>query len=111
MTPELVLELHDLDLLRAELAERGGLARLSRMGFTVDAPHALERARTRLLESVDHRWLHHYERARLRYGRGVVAVRDRVCLGCFVTLPTSTNPGAGDSLTVCESCGRVLVWR
>jgi len=110
VTTDPVLDLHDLDLMRAELGERGGVERLRRLGFAPEAIAGLERARTRLLESVDRRWLHHYERARQRYGRGVVAVRDRVCLGCFVTLPTSTSPGAGQSTTVCESCGRVLLW-
>ena len=38
-------------------------------------------------------------------------MRERVCLGCFVTLPTSASPGVGESLTLCESCGRILYWR
>ena len=51
-----------------------------------------------------------YERARLRYGRGMTAVRERACQGCFIKLPTAAAPGQG-SVRTCESCGRVLYWR
>ena len=30
--------------------------------------------------------------------------------GCYMTLPTSAAAGA-DTLAVCESCGRILIWR
>jgi hypothetical protein len=106
-----LLQLHDLDLLLREVRESVSRGRLQRMGFGVPEPGAPERARVRLLAGVDRRWLSHYERARERYTRAVVAVRDRVCLGCHVTLPTSASPGAGETLTLCESCGRILYWR
>src|SRR5438552_2486014 len=80
----------------------------------VAIPHAralaVQRARARLTAARERRWLTVYERAHARYGRGLAAVRGRVCQGCFITLPTSALPGP-ESPTVCESCGRVLCWR
>lgn len=108
--PAPVLELQDVDLLLRELSAPAAAGRLRRLGFDPPAPERLARQRGRLLEALDRRWVAHYERARERYGRAVVQVRARVCLGCFVTLPTSAAPGAGETLTVCESCGRILYW-
>jgi predicted nucleic acid-binding Zn-ribbon protein len=100
-------ELHDLDLL---LEESRSLGALDRLGLALDGRAALERARDRLTEAADRRGLSSYERARLRYGRGMAAVRDRVCQGCFMLLPTAAVP-APASVQVCESCSRVLYWR
>ena len=106
-----ILQLHDLDLLLAESRDSRWLARLKKLGFDVGPPAVLERARAKLLGSIDRRWLNHYERAVRRYGRAVAVVRDRVCQGCFITLPTSASPSAEEALTLCESCGRILYWR
>jgi predicted nucleic acid-binding Zn-ribbon protein len=52
-----------------------------------------------------------YERSLGRYGRGLSAVRQRVCLGCRLTLPTSAAPPPGlAQLHLCEGCGRLLLW-
>ena len=108
--PATVLELQDLDLLLDELGSAAMQRRLARLGFAVPA-HGPERERAQVMESLERRWAQHYERAHQRYGRAVVRVRERVCLGCFITLPTSASPGPGEWLTVCESCGRILCWR
>ena len=105
-----LLQLHDLDLLERELADRKAQTRLRRFGLAMVPSNVIERARQQCLESIDPRWLYHYERSNQRYGRGVVAVRDRVCQGCHITLPTSRMPNAAGALTLCEFCGRVLYW-
>ena len=105
-----LLQLQDLDLLIGEFRSAESRTRLSRLGLVCEDSVPLERQRHRLFEAVDPRWQRHYERASVRYGRGVVAVRERVCQGCRVTLPTSASPGPGESLTLCESCGRILFW-
>lgn len=111
MSGSTLLDLHELDLQLAEASHPATLARLRKLGFEPEEPAGVARVRARLLAAVEKRWVQHYERALQRYGRGLVAVRDRVCLGCFVTLPTSASPGAGESLTLCEGCGRILYWR
>jgi predicted nucleic acid-binding Zn-ribbon protein len=105
-----LLVLSDLHLLDAELGDARAQARLRKLGLAM-APHKdLERTEQRVTAVIDRRWTFHYDRARRRYGRGLVAVRERVCLGCRIQLPTSKTPSAAGALTLCESCGRVLYW-
>jgi hypothetical protein len=105
-----LVALHDADLLLEEAHAPDGRRRCRALGLALPGVGAVERARRQLHEQLDPHWTRAYERARHRYGRAVVAVRDRVCQGCYMALPTSASPGA-EALTVCESCGRILVWR
>jgi len=47
-----VLQLHDLDLLLNEARDPKSRARLKKLGFEVQDPVVLHRARTRLLQSI-----------------------------------------------------------
>lgn len=106
-----VVLLSDLDALIREAGDPSSSARLRKLGFELEGVPRLVAARVRLTEGMDRRWTVAYERAHQRYGRAVVAVRDRVCSGCFVTLPTIARPRtAQEALHVCESCGRILYW-
>ena len=109
---ELLLYLHDLDALLHELQNERSVARLRKLGFAVQPVERLRAARARVAAGVDARWRSVYDRVRTRYGRGLAAVHDRVCTGCFVTLPTTARrPGAGEhALTTCQGCGRILFW-
>jgi predicted nucleic acid-binding Zn-ribbon protein len=105
-----VVRLHDLDLLIEE-AQAGGARELAhRAGLPSPGLERIEHERARLSERLERRWGLVYERARRRYGRAVVPVRERVCQGCFITLPTSAAAHP-ETLSVCESCGRMLFWR
>jgi hypothetical protein len=108
---ECILALHDLDVMRAELADPRGVSRLRKLGFTFPEAAELERARERLVAEAEPRWLLSYDRARVRYGRGIGVVRSRACQGCHITLPTRATPSEVQPLTICESCGRILYWR
>ena len=105
-----LLQLQEVDLLLGEVATAAGRARLTRLGLPSGDLEPIQKQRLKIFASVDHRWQRLYERAHLRYGRGVVQVRDRICQGCRVQLPTSASPGPGEFLTLCESCGRILYW-
>jgi len=106
-----VLELHDLDQLLAFAQDEAVAPVVRRAGYSVEGLPHLARDRDRLAATIDRRWLGWYERALGRYGRGVTIVRDRVCQGCFVQLPTSAAPPPGEGhLHLCESCGRLLFW-
>jgi len=107
-----LVELHDLDLLAAEMRDAASRTRLKKLGFDVGDVASLDKLRPRLIAGIEGRWMTLYDRARQRYGRAVARVRERVCLGCFVTLPTSVQPrlGESESLSLCESCGRILYW-
>jgi len=107
-----VLELQDLDQLLELASDPACRARLGRAGFNFDGLSSLERERTRIVAALEHRWASLYERSLGRYGRGVTLVRERVCQGCFVTLPTSAAPPPGEGgLHLCEGCGRLLYCR
>jgi len=114
---DLVL-LGDLDLLLREVEAAGSRQRLRKLGFAVDGVPRITAARERLARGIERRWMFGYERARQRYGRGIAAVRERVCLGCFVTLPTSAARPAAEAGApevmgapgLCASCGRILYW-
>jgi hypothetical protein len=112
MTPvEGFLELSDLDVLLAQAGDPMRAGRWRRMGYALGPAPALVRERERLAERLDRRWLNLYERSLGRYGRGLSAVRNRVCLGCRLTLPTSAAPPPGEAqLHLCEGCGRLLLW-
>ncbi|HTO90415.1 MAG TPA: hypothetical protein VMJ70_04735 [Candidatus Sulfotelmatobacter sp.] len=105
-----LLQVQEIDLLLQEWSLPVSRVRLVRMGFPTGDDRSLQRARQKLFTGLERRWQRLYERALLRYGRGVVGVRERVCQGCRITLPTSAAPGPGESLTLCESCGRILYW-
>jgi predicted nucleic acid-binding Zn-ribbon protein len=103
--------LSDLDSLIREAQDESARARLRKLGFALDGLPRLLVARQRLAETTDRRWVQVYERVRQRYGRGLAAVRERVCSGCFVTLPTTARPRSdSQALQICESCGRLLYW-
>jgi predicted nucleic acid-binding Zn-ribbon protein len=107
-----LVHLGDLDLLLRELDDPDSRARLARLGMRVEGRSRLEAARAKTAAGVDRRWMLPYERAHRRYGRAIAAVRERVCQGCFVTLPTSATPrpDGGETIAVCQSCGRLLYW-
>jgi predicted nucleic acid-binding Zn-ribbon protein len=107
-----LMRLHDLDMLLRDYCETASRGALEGSGFQITGLEQLERTRDELARTIDRRWLHRYESALRRYGRAVVPVKDRVCLGCFVTLPSSASPPTegSDELLVCESCGRILYW-
>lgn len=106
-----ILQLHDVDLMLSGLREPRSAGRLKKIGLGGGEIAPLERAREKLARQADGRWVTPYERALKRYGRGIVAVRDRVCQGCYIQLPTSKVPNGSETLTLCESCGRILYWR
>lgn len=106
-----VLELHDLDQLLVMFVDEASIEGLRRAGYSFGGVHTLEREREKLATGLDRRWLGWYERSLGRYGRGLTLVRERVCQGCFVTLPTSAAPPPGEGhLHLCENCGRLLYW-
>jgi predicted nucleic acid-binding Zn-ribbon protein len=107
-----LIQLHDLDMLLRDYGETASREALEESGFRISGLEALERTRDELARTVDRRWLDLYERALRRHGRAIVPVKNRVCLGCFITLPSSASPPAedDDEPRVCESCGRILYW-
>ena len=104
-----LVHLSDVDLLICEAHDREGRSRLAKLGFDLSGLAKVEAAREHAAAGIERRWMVLYDRARRRYGRGMAAVRERVCQGCFVTLPTSAGSRPEtDTVALCESCGRLL---
>ncbi len=104
-----LVKLQDMDNMIRDASEHGTEKTL---GFEVGGLPLLMAAREKLRQEIPKRWLGLYERLAGRYGRAVVPVEDRICLGCFMSLPTaaSTKPGDDAEPTLCEGCGRILYW-
>ncbi len=111
-TLRLLVTLQDLDLLIREAHDPESKGEEEDLGFELKNLGTLQTARAKLAEQIGPRWLGLYERVAKRYGRAVVPVEGRVCLGCFVTLPTSIVPKKleDSDVCVCENCGRILYW-
>ena len=82
------------------------------MGFRLQALEKLQTAREKLAETIDKRDLRLYERIAKKHVHGIVPVEERICLGCYMTLPTSAVPlgSMPEHLLTCENCGRILYW-
>ena len=82
---------------------------LKQMGFKLDGFEELQQARNNLAKRIKPQLLNRYERVSKSYGRAVVPVTGNLCLGCFVTLPTSyPSLKTKESFLTCENCGRIL---
>ena len=106
---KLLVALQDLDLMIKEAKDADTLSEMKQMGFKLDGIAELHEARANLAKRVKPQLLNRYERLAKSYGRAVVPVTGNLCLGCFVTLPTSyPSLKSKDSFLTCENCGRIL---
>ncbi len=105
-------QLQDLDLMIREAEDPASKKKEEALGFSVDGLAQLQKAHDRLLKGISKQDLRVYQRICRRYDRAVVPVMNRICLGCFQELPTSSTPVLAEAgpLPTCESCGRILYW-
>jgi uncharacterized protein len=82
------------------------------LGFLTEGIDNLQTMRDEVASKIDPPMLRTYERLHQRYRRAVVPVKDEICLGCFVKLPTSLSTKGKENIVVfqCENCGRILYW-
>jgi predicted nucleic acid-binding Zn-ribbon protein len=104
------VSLQDLDALIREAEDVVRCAELEKLGFPITDVTPLLGAREKLAARIEPRYLRSYERLRAKYGRSVVPVENRTCLGCFQSVPPSffSEVTAGQPVKVCENCGRIL---
>jgi len=103
---ELLVSLQDLDMMIREVEE------VKEIGFEVPGKEKLQEARDELTAKITKPLLFNYEKLKKRYKRAIVPVKDDVCLGCFMKVPTQLiTRGRSDQQVInCEGCGRVLYW-
>src|SRR5690242_14971401 len=88
---EALVALQDLDMMIREAKDPERATQEEELGLPLSGVEKLERTRERLAKQIDERLLQTYERMSRRYVRVVVAVAGRVCLGCFMGLPTAAK--------------------
>ena len=105
-----LIALQDLDLMIRDAKDPARAGREESLGFAMDNVGKLERTRELLAKRIDERLLQTYQRMSRRFSRVVVPVEERICLGCFIGLPTSGSRISADpsSPELCENCGRIL---
>jgi hypothetical protein len=104
--------LQDLDEMISEAENTEILHQQKKMGFEIKGIEKLREARQELMEKIPSDVLNHYKKIIKRYGRAIAPVRDNICLGCFITIPTSLSSKeiGNQFLRNCENCGRFLYW-
>jgi predicted nucleic acid-binding Zn-ribbon protein len=106
---KLLVALQDLDLMIREANDADMSSEIKQMGFKLEGIAELGKARENLAKRVRPQLLNRYERLSKSYGRAVVPVTGNLCLGCFITLPTSyPSLKSKDSFLTCQNCGRIL---
>ena len=106
---KLLVALQDLDLMIREAKDSNTSSEMKQMGFKLEGIDELQEARDNLAKRIRPQLLNRYERLSKSHGRAVVPVTGNLCLGCFVTLPTSyPSLRTKTALLSCENCGRIL---
>lgn len=101
-----LVALQDIDNMISESEKEAEL------GFQTQGVDKLQGLREEVAQQINPSMLRTYERLHQKYRRGVVPVKDDICLGCFVKLPTSLTTRGKENVIIfrCENCGRILYW-
>ena len=107
-----LVSLQDLDEMISEAEDTDILHQQEELGFEIKGLEKLKAARQELMDKVPPDVLTHYKKIIKRYGRAIAPVRESICLGCFITIPTalSSKEIGNQVLRNCENCGRFLYW-
>ncbi|HJX32398.1 MAG TPA: hypothetical protein VJ624_11225 [Thermodesulfobacteriota bacterium] len=102
----------DLDEMISESNNAEIINQQEEMGFAINGLEKLIEAREELIKKIPPEVFNHYNRVRARYGRAIAPVRENICLGCFIKIPTqiSSREMGNQVLRNCENCGRYLYW-
>jgi len=103
---DLLVALQDLDIMIKDIED------VKQIGFQVKGRKTLQEARDALVKKINKPFLYNYEKLKTRYKRSIVPVKDDVCLGCFMRIPTVlfTRGRSDKEVISCEGCGRILYW-
>lgn len=82
---------------------------LKNLGFKLTGLQELQNARDKLVKKISPTLIQRYEKLTQHYTIAILPVTGNLCLGCFVTLPTSFfSIASRNVLQACENCGRLL---
>lgn len=103
---EFLVALQDLDMMLKDIED------VKALGFEAEGIEKLQEAREQLIQKIKKPLLSTYNKLQTRYKRSIVPVKDDVCLGCFMRIPTQliTRGRSDQDVILCEGCGRILYW-
>ncbi len=103
---DFLVALQDLDTMLKDIED------VKALGFEVAGKEKLQEARDQLVRKINKPLLSNYLKLQMRYKRSIVPVKDDVCLGCFMRVPTQliTRGRSDQEVILCEGCGRILYW-
>ncbi|HIE05442.1 MAG TPA: hypothetical protein EYP58_01435 [bacterium (Candidatus Stahlbacteria)] len=107
---ELLIKLHDLDLLLKELGTPEKRKSFQSIGFKIKDPKKhLTEAREHLAQKLPKQLLDRYEKIMKRYERALAPVIKGICYGCFIRLPSEMSTRRS-GIRTCPNCGRIIYW-
>ncbi len=103
---ELLVTLQDVDIMIKDVED------VKQIGFDVKGREELQAARDEIIGKINKPLQFNYEKLKKHYKRSIVPVKDDVCLGCFMRVPTQliTRGRSDQDVINCEGCGRILYW-
>jgi predicted nucleic acid-binding Zn-ribbon protein len=109
---ELLIMLTDVCFMLDDLKSGKMTDEEKELGFKLGQEEKLQEAEKDLRSQIEGRWLGHFDRIRTKYSHPVVPVRNNVCHGCFLTLPTSmpSKERINQEVMLCNNCARFLYW-
>jgi predicted nucleic acid-binding Zn-ribbon protein len=109
---QLLVTLHDIDLMIKELSDADTAKKVKKMGFKVSRLEELQNSREEIRAQISQRLLRLYDRLEARYGRAIVPINGSTCYGCYIKMPTSLASLVAENkeIRTCENCGRILYW-
>jgi predicted nucleic acid-binding Zn-ribbon protein len=109
---ELLIQLHDLDMMIRDASEERSANEETGLGFTLRNLPSLRQARENLWRQLSENTADHYDRLFSKFGRAIAPVNNGICYGCFIQLPTQfvQNSRRNEGLGVCPKCRRFLYW-
>ncbi|MEW6444165.1 MAG: C4-type zinc ribbon domain-containing protein [bacterium] len=109
---ELLIKLHDLDMMIRDASEERFASEEAVLGFVFKSLETLREARQALRTQISPVKLAHYDKLFAKFGRAIAPVNNGVCYGCFLALPTLfvQECKANEGVEVCPKCRRFLYW-
>jgi predicted nucleic acid-binding Zn-ribbon protein len=109
---ELLIKLHDLDIMIKEASEEQFASEEQDLGFVLKNRKSLLQARDSIRDQIPPETLSHYDKLFAKFGRALAPVNQGVCYGCFLQLPTIfvQESKENQGLEICPRCRRFLYW-
>jgi len=109
---ELLIKLHDIDMMIRDASEERYASEEKDLGFVLANLASLRKARAEIREQISPETISHYDKLFKKFGRAIAPVNGGICYGCFLQLPTLfvQDSNENEGIGVCPKCRRFLYW-